>query len=215
MTQKNKDINSRELILSRLRGAGTPSWHEKWPDEVPGGGVFPPVGELLPAFRNELEALGGEVWLEYGEEALFQRLKKLVDKRQWGDLVIVDDNLRELVQKNMILASGFGINPLDFEAGVTRCEALVALTGSVMVSSLGSSGRRMNVFPPVHVVVARKSQLVASIGEGFQKIEGQYSGRPSHITLISGPSRTADIEKTLVMGAHGPGELIVLIDMES
>ncbi|MFW6268427.1 MAG: LUD domain-containing protein, partial [Marinilabiliaceae bacterium] len=79
-------------------------------------------------------------------------------------------------------------------------------------SSAGGSGRRMNVYMPVHVILARRSQLVASIDEGFSVIQERYSQKPSQITLISGPSRTADIEKTLVMGAHGPGELIVMID---
>jgi L-lactate dehydrogenase complex protein LldG len=74
----------------------------------------------------------------------------------------------------------------------------------------------MNVFPPVHVVVAGLSQIVPSIANGFERIEKKDGNQlPSQITLISGPSRTADIEKTLVMGAHGPRELIVLIDMDA
>jgi L-lactate dehydrogenase complex protein LldG len=64
------------------------------------------------------------------------------------------------------------------------------------------------------VVLAHSNQIVESIKDGFIKIEEKYDHLPSQISLISGPSRTADIEKTLVMGAHGPRELIVLIQEE-
>jgi L-lactate dehydrogenase complex protein LldG len=79
-----------------------------------------------------------------------------------------------------------------------------------MVSSAQLSGRRMVVFPEVHLVVAYASQLVPDLKEALVKIRKKYDPRlPSMITLITGPSRTADIEKTLVMGAHGPKELYV------
>ncbi len=72
------------------------------------------------------------------------------------------------------------------------------------------SGRRLMIFPPVHIVIANASQLVTDIKDGLAGIKLKYpSILPSSITLITGPSRTADIEKTLVLGAHGPKELYV------
>jgi L-lactate dehydrogenase complex protein LldG len=98
------------------------------------------------------------------------------------------------------------------EAGITGCEYLIAHTGSVMVSSAQKGGRQMFVYPPVHIVIARKSQLVGYLEEAYSGIQQKYKNSlPSHIALITGPSRTADIEKTLVMGAHGPKELWVLV----
>ncbi|MBM3403930.1 MAG: hypothetical protein FJY10_03470, partial [Bacteroidetes bacterium] len=74
------------------------------------------------------------------------------------------------------------------------------------------AGRRIFVYPPTHIVVAYASQLVPDIRQALQKIKKKYrSEMPSMISLISGPSRTADIEKTLVMGAHGPKELYVFL----
>jgi len=74
------------------------------------------------------------------------------------------------------------------------------------------SGRRLNVFPETHIVIANTTQLVYDIKDALGNLAKKYdAGFPSAITLISGASRTADIEKTLVMGAHGPKELYVLI----
>jgi L-lactate dehydrogenase complex protein LldG len=81
-----------------------------------------------------------------------------------------------------------------------------------MVSSNGS-GRRMNIFPPVHIVWAYSDQLVPFISDAFEKLKKKYGNDvPSQVSIVTGPSRTADIEKTLVMGAHGPKELIVVIN---
>jgi L-lactate dehydrogenase complex protein LldG len=70
----------------------------------------------------------------------------------------------------------------------------------------------MTVFPEIHIVVAYSSQLVPDLKDAFKEIKKKYEPEfPSVISLITGPSRTADIEKTLVMGAHGPKELYVFL----
>ncbi|MFW6043643.1 MAG: LutC/YkgG family protein [Marinilabiliaceae bacterium] len=214
MRGKKNSNNSREKILARLReGSDAQSWQTHWSGSVPEGEVFPAVNDLLETFLEEFTSLGGKVFVEQGEEALFERLKNYAVERGWDKLVVSDEQLREKMDHHGLSSRPFEI-PVDNKglAGVTNCEAIVAQTGSVMVSSAGDSGRRMNVYMPVHVILARQSQLVASIDQGFSAVEERYSQKPSQITLISGPSRTADIEKTLVMGAHGPGELIVMID---
>jgi L-lactate dehydrogenase complex protein LldG len=99
----------------------------------------------------------------------------------------------------------------DAEAAITGCEYLVARTGSVMVSSAQGSGRRIFGHTPIHIVIARTSQLVVEIGDALTGIKGKYNEIPSQISLISGPSRTADIEKTLVLGVHGPHDLYVFL----
>ncbi|MCS7047698.1 MAG: lactate utilization protein [Verrucomicrobiae bacterium] len=89
------------------------------------------------------------------------------------------------------------------DLAVTGCEWLVAQTGSVVVAH-----RAISVLPPVHLVVARRAQVVADLATVFDRLRERYGGRwPDAVTLITGPSRTADIEKILVMGAHGPKRL--------
>ncbi|MDK2842986.1 MAG: L-lactate dehydrogenase complex protein LldG [Anaerophaga sp.] len=213
MKQPEKNSDSRKIILSKLRGSVSRAWEQNWPDEVPEGDVFPRITNLLNAFKEELEGLGGEVFVEKSEAEALVRLQKLASHRNWGPVAVVNRALKEKCLKNNIEVTDFDPETGVFEAGLTGCEALIALTGSVMVSSNGS-GRKMNVFPPVHVVLAHSDQVVESIKDGFKKIEEKYDHLPSQISLISGPSRTADIEKTLVMGAHGPRELIVLVQEE-
>jgi len=89
---------------------------------------------------------------------------------------------------------------------------LVARTGSILVSSSSQSGRQLNVFPPIHIVLAHVSQLVNYLDDALISIQQKYGDDlPSAISTITGPSRTADIEKTLVLGAHGPKEFIVFL----
>jgi L-lactate dehydrogenase complex protein LldG len=98
------------------------------------------------------------------------------------------------------------------EVGFTLCEALIARNGSIMLSNANAAGRRLSIYPPVHIVLAYTSQLVLDLKDGFKLIKEKYADRiPSMITTVTGPSRTADIEKTLVLGAHGPKELFVFL----
>lgn len=100
------------------------------------------------------------------------------------------------------------------DAGVTGCVALVAETGSVLVTCVDNGGRAVSVLPPHHVVIARAGQLVAGLREAFGVLRTAHPGvLPSQVSFITGPSRTGDIERILVLGAHGPRRLtVVLID---
>ena len=96
--------------------------------------------------------------------------------------------------------------------GLTSCEALVARTGSLVVAPATASGRRLSIYPDQHVVLARPSQVVAEIGDALQVVQARYGAQmPSMLSLTTGPSRTADIEKTLVLGAHGPRRLSLFL----
>jgi len=81
-----------------------------------------------------------------------------------------------------------------------------------MVSSKQTAGRRLNVFPEIHIVIAYPDQFVPDLSDALKAIQLKYEGDlPSLISVITGPSRTADIEKTLIMGAHGPKNLFVFL----
>lgn len=100
------------------------------------------------------------------------------------------------------------------DAGITTCEALIAQTGSVLVTCRGNGGRALSVLPPHHVVIATVDQLLPDLADGYRVLRDRYGDTlPSQITFITGPSRTGDIERILVLGAHGPKQLtVVLID---
>jgi L-lactate dehydrogenase complex protein LldG len=92
---------------------------------------------------------------------------------------------------------------------VTPCLALIAETGTVVVSSRLLGGRRRSLVDPVHVVEARADQLVPDLAAALAAIEPELLASSS-VTLITGPSRTADIEQTLIRGVHGPGDVHVV-----
>jgi L-lactate dehydrogenase complex protein LldG len=97
------------------------------------------------------------------------------------------------------------------DAGISECDALVAQTGSVLVTGRSAGGRALSVLPPHHVVLARRQQLVGDLPEAFALLKRKYAGDfPSFISLITGPSRTGDIERILVLGAHGPKKLTIV-----
>lgn len=163
-------------------------------------------------FASNLNENGGTFVYCENEKVFVENIKSLVDQRNWQNIFSIDEKLTGLLQ-----TGGINVESSDEKfnsqiAGITRCEFLIGRFGSVMVSSALSSGRRMFVFPEVHIVFAYTSQVVAELKDALSGMKKKYSNKlPSQIIVISGPSRTADIEKTLVMGAHGPKELIVFV----
>jgi L-lactate dehydrogenase complex protein LldG len=107
------------------------------------------------------------------------------------------------------------INLAGCDASITGCECLIARTGSIMMSAAQQSGRTVSVYAPVHICIAYSNQLVYDIKDALQWMKEKYrQAFPSLVTLATGPSRTADIEKTLVTGVHGPKEVyLFLVDV--
>lgn len=209
-----KAISARDEILARLRQGRDsrptePFLEPEW--ETP---VFPVPDNLLETFKTELETIAGKVIVAPTDEALINALSLLLAERNINSLYCLDGQLRQLIDGQLSLESSPAAF-VEMEAAITRCECLVARTGSVVVSSAHESGRKLNVFPPIHIVWANASQLVPFVDDALVVIKDRYPNElPSQVTVVTGASRTADIEKTLVMGAHGPKELIVLINSD-
>jgi L-lactate dehydrogenase complex protein LldG len=95
-------------------------------------------------------------------------------------------------------------------SGISAEDALVAQTGSVLITSRSAGGRALSVLPPHHVVLARREQLVPDLPAAFALLKSKCGEAcPSMTSLITGPSRTGDIERILVLGAHGPKKLTI------
>lgn len=162
-------------------------------------------------FAEALAKVGGQFVYNSTPEEFADNIKTFLHSGNIQALHCYDEHLQGLLNESGI----FCINSRDdfesCEAGITNCEFLIARLGSIMVSSKQASGRKSFFWPPVHIVVAFRDQLVFDIKQALAGMKQKYhqTGLPSLITMITGPSRTADIEKTLVMGAHGPKKLIV------
>lgn len=174
---------------------------------------------LLDVFRERLAGLSAELWEVHGDADGAERLCQLLREVPGPVAAIRFSLLDRLAAASPPLAEAlatahdFPEDPRAFAAyamGITPAEALVARTGSVFLRSDRSGGRQLSVLPPVHVVVASTSQLVPSLGDALAEFE-QQAGECSFATFVTGPSRTADIEKILVLGAHGPKRLVVLL----
>lgn len=135
---------------------------------------------------------------------------------QWAGLLQVSGFEKIYCQDDTLkqqLGAGFAedcqYNDLpSCEASVTACEALVARTGTIVLSAAVSQGRTTSVYAPIHICIAFTDQLVYDVRDALQLIKKKYADKlPSLISFATGPSRTADIEKTLVVGVHGPKEV--------
>lgn len=160
--------------------------------------------------QNFVETSGKFVYCENSFE-LQSYLKALFDENQWSTALVMDPEVQSVLTDSRVPFSTDITDSSLATAGITQCEFLVARLGSILISSNSLSGRRMHVYPENHIVIAYTSQLVADIKDALKGMKEKYVKLPSMISLITGPSRTADIEKTLVMGAHGPKNLYLFL----
>ena len=202
----------REKILAQLKSAQSNIEYPLLSDFTDEGDfVFPEPDDLLQTFCDELEEIKGKVIIAGSEKEATEKLNKLLSQKNINSLYCTDEYLLKNLSSNIPIESRTEKFE-DMEAAITRCELLIARSGTVVVSS-AFSGRRLNVFPPVHIIWAQKKQLVPFISDAVNRLKDKYGNDfPSQVTFVTGQSRTADIEKTLVMGAHGPRELIVVIN---
>jgi len=203
---------SREKLLKKIRQALLEKRDNPYPnlETLP---LYPPAPENLDLmFAEEFTAVQGQFAFCEDEVQFIETLLELAEKRNWRKIYCWEPALQEVLKRYEF---PFFETDKDFtqaEVGLTLCEALVARNGSIMVSSAQDAGRRLNIYPEVHIVLAYTSQLVPDLKDGFALIKQKYNGNvPSMISNITGPSRTADIEKMLVLGAHGPKELFVFL----
>jgi L-lactate dehydrogenase complex protein LldG len=162
-------------------------------------------------FARNLVRVKGKFVYCLNQNELIQALKTLFQEERWGKVYCAESMVCSFIDLSGIPYSSDPESFLDIEVAITGCEYLVARTGSILVSSSQGSGRRVFGYAPVHIVIGKATQLVNEIGEALAGLQNNYSNMPSQVSLITGPSRTADIEKTLVLGAHGPRDLYVFL----
>ncbi len=204
---------ARNKILSKLKKAQSEGREYSLPSFDSEESVFPKPEHLLDTFKQELELIGGTVHLGNSNEELVKQLIEFCKFKQVKTVFCLEEGFQNLLVQSGIKVLNSESDFTDITIGLTACEYLISRTGTIVVSSGHKSGRRLNVFPPIHVVLAKASQLVSFPDDALLSLEKKYGKDfPSLISFITGASRTADIEKTLVMGAHGPKELLVFIN---
>lgn len=206
---------SREKVLKQVRKALIQPSPAEMKDVDKESGIYATnEGSLELEFAQNFSDINGKFVFCESENEFVENLKHVIKENSWDNIHCVEPALMELLQFGEIEYSSSEEDLLNTNIGITFCECLVARTGSIVTSSKQASGRRLSVFSNIHVVAAYSSQLVPDIKDALNYILNKYNKQlPSMITTISGPSRTADIEKTLVQGAHGTKEVyLFLID---
>jgi L-lactate dehydrogenase complex protein LldG len=182
---------------------------------------LPAVGnsfeERLALFRKNAVDLRADFLLADGREDMAKGLLELSKTEGWKKIGVHAGELTDFACAELGLPfcrtdGGYAVSELEAcDVGISECDALVAQTGGVLVTNRSAGGRALSVLPPHHVVLARREQLVADLPEAFAVLKRKYaSNYPSFICFITGPSRTSDIERILVLGAHGPKKLTIL-----
>jgi L-lactate dehydrogenase complex protein LldG len=199
--------STRETILAKIRRALAQPVPLPFPKQDAGGELYAPAAEdLTVVFAQEFTRLLGKFAYAENTDDLIHQIRSLIAERGWKEVYCREADIRSLLSPDEAMA--FSSLPLEkAEASITSCEALVARTGS-MVLSARTGGRTTSVYAPVHLCIARSSQLVFDVKDALQLLKTRYpEGLPSQVSFATGPSRTADIEKTLVVGVHGPKEV--------
>ncbi len=191
----------------------------------------PPVEDFSAQFLSELELAGGEFFTATSADEALQLISSLIqDSRPAPVMVSGDEIIRSffLPEKlNLILpdieiisdpTERSGIIGVDermahSDWAITGVDYLLADTGSVVLFSSPQRSRQISLLPTFHLALAKSEQILPDFPALLERVmASQDQGlQPSSITLITGPSRTADIEKTLVKGVHGPQRLVVIL----
>ncbi len=198
-----KESSSKENILKKIRQALSHPVPVPFPKSEGNNSVFlPQTDDLEIQFAEEFTKLLGKFAFCINEADLSKQLQELFIEKKWGNIYCNEEKLFHVISHSALYQVD---KPMlaDCDASITTCEYLIARTGTIVMST-AQTGRSISVYAPVHICIAYTNQLVYDIKEALQLLKEKYNGSiPSSVTFATGPSRTADIEKTLVVGVHG------------
>lgn len=206
-----KTTPSKENILKKIRQALSDSTPLPFPQsEGNNPQVFPAAAqELEVIFAEQFSKLQGKFSYCSSLEEFKNQFRQLRYEKGWNKLYFRKNDHQMMEIFNNTSAGQLPYEDLgSADASITFCESLVARTGTIVLSSVESGGRTPSVYAPVHVCIAFTSQVVYDLKDALVLLKKKYGQQlPSLISFATGPSRTADIEKTLVVGVHGPKEV--------
>jgi L-lactate dehydrogenase complex protein LldG len=219
---------SREAVLQRVRQAvaegnragTTPGLPTRGSTGYQGGGT-----DLVTRFCDELTAAGGQAHIVADSGAAAGRVLELTQAKSAKRILLgrgqVLDTLhlqQRLRERNLevhvvdTLAAGTE-RDVFFQAdlGISGVRYAIAETGTLVMATGPDDPRSLSLLPPVHIAVVDQSQILPDLFDLFVNLEPDKAQLPSCLSLITGPSKTGDIELKLVTGVHGPGELHVVV----
>jgi len=229
--------DSKDLILRRIREAlrspaPVPGGHDYSHAETTPSRPKPDLGsfrEFLPAVENNFDsqwsllsknftALKTDFGLLDSREQLTHFIQELQRNENWKRVgfhrgEMTTPIIETLQTEKVCVDDPYDCQDLEkCDVGITECDAIVAQTGSILITARSAGGRGLSALPPHHLILARTSQMVSDLPAAYELLYKRYEKNfPSMISFITGPSRTGDIERIVVLGAHGPKKLTVAI----
>jgi len=206
----------KQAVAEGNRAGGAPPLPSRGQLGYQGGGANP-----VQRFCEALQAAGGQAHVAENVEAAAMLVLSLVESKSarkilLGRGVVLDqlglaarlrDRQLEVVLADQANRTHWRDDFFSADIGISGVFHLIAETGTVAMACRADDPRSVSLLPPVHIAVAERGQLLPDLFDLF----GQLDTMPSNLTLITGPSKTGDIELKLVTGVHGPGEIHVVI----
>ncbi len=206
-----EESTTREKVLKKIRASLLSKTPNPYPKLDFDSSVFQQTDEdPVLVFADKLTLAGGKFFLIESELEFAEGLVNLGLQYKWKNIVCTEDGLSNLLTE-CALPHYVAVDELaTMDVVVTTCECLISRTGSIIFSSREHT-RTAPAFAPVHVVFCKAIQLALDLKDGITWLRHKYPKIPSSITIVTGPSRTADIDGQLVIGAHGPTQLFVFM----
>jgi L-lactate utilization protein LutC len=221
-------VSDRDAFLQRVRQAVAEGNRAGAAPAVPARGAIGYQGagaDPVRRFCDELTAAGGKPYVVSDVAAAAARVLELVEATAARRVLLGRGPVLDALQlAGRLHERGLGVFVVDGLAPGARRETLfqadigisgvawaVAETGTLIMATRPQDPRSLSLLPPVHIAVIERGQLVADLFDLFADLEIDKSNLPACLTLITGPSKTGDIELKLVTGVHGPGEVHVVV----
>ena len=213
----------KEAVVEGNRVGAAPKLPERSGVGYQGGGPDP-----VQRFCKELEAAGGKGYVAADALAVVHTIQSILQMHNARKVLLSRGGMIERLDlaakltdlgMHVKLLDRLQANPWDefftAEVGITNVHRLIAETGTVVLASKPDEPRSASLLPPVHIALAERSQLLPDLFDLFDLFSPvttlSKSTPPSCLSLITGPSKTGDIELKLVTGVHGPGEIHVIL----
>jgi L-lactate utilization protein LutC len=222
---------NREAFLGRVKQAAEQGRAYRvatrdLPDDI---GYVGAMGDLCETFAAEAVAVGGEVYVVSDLAAAREVVWRLCREANVQTALCWQHELLDRLGLSQSLAD-VGIERIDHDSlvpqpvdlqrlsilaadvGITSCEFALAETGSLVMLSRPGRERVASLLPPMHIAVVERSQILPDLYDAIARLQAMGGeGLPSNVVLITGPSKTGDMELELTTGVHGPGRWCVVV----
>jgi len=183
-------------------------------------------GDLCERFAAEVNAVGGQAYVVPDLPGAAHQLQSLLAEAGARSAALWQHDLLTRLGLRELLASA-GVTQHDYDSlqtlapkeqrtlllacdvGVTSCDLAIAETGTLMMCSGAGHERVASLLPPMHIAIVERQQIVPDLIDAMATLKS--ASLPSNVTLITGPSKTGDIELQLTTGVHGPGKWRVIV----